>query len=374
MKKFILGIIFVLTFSFQANANSLKIIVNIPYLTPKNAPIYISNNLSGCNWKVDCKKLIEISPQVFSTTIKNPRYPLEFKVNRGSWTTQAASANGNLLSNIKIQSQPENNIFVLNIRNWTDQKSHGESGKIITLRNFPIEILNDKRTVRIYLPTGYEKSQKEFPVIYMHDGQNIFNYKDSSFGHEWTVDETLEFLALNEKLRKAIVVGIDSGKDRNGEYHYTRKGNLYGQFLTAVLKPFIDNNFRTLPNRENTYLMGSSMGALISFTLLWSFPEVFSKAAGLSLPAHAHDYETYKFLSGSPNAPQDVSFYMDHGDWAGDATYLGPAKKFYNDLINVYNFPKKLLKYEVFPYAGHSETDWARRLPNALKFLLIQSK
>src|SRR6185369_11926137 len=128
---------------------------------------------------------------------------------------------------------------------------------------------------------GYdENTLKRYPVLYMHDGSNLFFPAESFMGETWEVDETMDMLDAMNVINKAIVVGIYPG-DRMTEY--TRSGyERYGRFVVESLKPFIDNSFRTLGDPANTAVMGSSLGGVVSFYLGWQYPQVFGNAACLS--------------------------------------------------------------------------------------------
>nr|WP_303626630.1 alpha/beta hydrolase-fold protein [Ferruginibacter sp. HRS2-29] len=154
---------------------------------------------------------------------------------------------------------------------------------------FKIPQLNSTRRIWIYLPEGYANSSRKYPVLYMHDGQNLFDEAASAYG-EWGVDECLDSLIAKGK-PASIVVGIDNGAERINEYNpydhekYGKgKGDLYLKFLTETLKPFIDKHYRTLSSKENTAIAGSSMGGLISYYAMLKYPAVFGKA-GVFSPA-----------------------------------------------------------------------------------------
>src|ERR1700739_1006424 len=132
---------------------------------------------------------------------------------------------------------------------------------------FVIPGLNRERTVRIYLPPGYERSTRRYPALYMHDGQNLFDEATAYIGREWGVDETLNALAKSRGL-KVIVVGIDKGgvercrglKPGGNPEFGKGEGEQYMAFVVDVLKPWVDQHYRTEPDRRHTAIMGSSMG------------------------------------------------------------------------------------------------------------------
>src|SRR5438552_12045771 len=134
---------------------------------------------------------------------------------------------------------------------------------------------------RVFLPPGYhENTLKKYPVLYMHDGHNLFLKEEAFVGNTWRTDEVLNMLDKMNAIEEAIVVGIHPN-DRMTEY--TSPGyEDYGQFLVQILKPLIDAKYRTLTGPSNTAVMGSSLGGVVSFYLGWQWPEVFGKIACLS--------------------------------------------------------------------------------------------
>jgi predicted alpha/beta superfamily hydrolase len=154
---------------------------------------------------------------------------------------------------------------------------------------FLIPQLNRTRRVLIYLPQDYATSKKRYPVLYMHDGQNVFDNL-TSFAGEWNVDETLDSIGNHRK--EMIVVAIDhGGSKRINEYcpydmekSGEGEGDKYVDFLVKTLKPFVDKNYRTLKSKKNTFIAGSSMGGLISMYAVLKYPGVFG-GAGIFSPA-----------------------------------------------------------------------------------------
>ncbi len=367
-------IIFLMLLSPALQAKSLEVIINAPFNTPSKQKVYLTGEIPGhCSWQVKCLELKEIFPSVYRTVLDlhDSTEQVQIKITKGSWSTQATSSSGRIYPNKKIETIIEHSRTIVTIANWSDQERLGIKGALKEFKNFKASPLKGTKDVWIWLPPSYESQpHKRYPVIYMHDGQNVFNPLLASFGNEWSVDEVLSDLISKKKVREAIVVASSSSpNNRNGEYTFNREGNLYGQFLVENLKPFIDSSFRTLRSRKNTFLMGSSMGALISFTLLLKHPDTFSKAAGLSFPPFAHDDNLFHWLETIDLPTQKVEFYLDHGTVGQDGTYLEHVLRFI-EVLSLKGFSRESLKYEVFPYADHTELDWARRVHHPLQFLL----
>lgn len=347
---------------------AVELIVNVPAQTPGNDLIYFTGNIPGrCHWEPKCIPLQKIGNHSYRVDITILKPGTEFKITRGSWDSEATTSQGVVLPNFVVPTNTSR--LVINIANWKDKNIWGVKGHLRVFPNFYSPQLNNTRALYIWVPSEYYSSTRSFPVIYMHDGQNLFDPKSSAFGNEWGVDEALESFFKN-KGHSAIVIGIENTSNRNDEYTYLKSGKQYADFIIETVKPFVDWNFRTLPAREFTYLMGSSMGALISFSILWNHSDVFSKAAGLSFPAFAHDNAIFTFLKKFPKAPTNVHFYLDHGSQGRDSGYSESARNFVNEVTNRYHFPHQNLNYALFPFADHTEIDWARRVSHPLQFLL----
>lgn len=214
---------------------------------------------------------------------------IEFKFTRGDWDRVETSASGADIAN-RTATFSNGDTLYLDIANWHDQSgTHTIAGDVFQLDyNFYMPELNRTRRIWIYLPPDYFTSTNDYPVIYMHDGQNVFDYA-SSFAGEWDVDGTMEnIFSLVE--HSCIVVAIANGEiDRIDEYspwvhpsYGGGDGDLYAQFIVNELKPYIDANYRTKPERENTAIGGSSLGGLISYYMVLQYDEVFGKAILMS--------------------------------------------------------------------------------------------
>lgn len=176
-------------------------------------------------------------------------------------------------------------------------ESTAQSNVIVLAPPLAMPGLNRQRSIRLYLPPSYASAApgRRYPVIYMHDGQNLFDAA-TAYAGEWNVDETLNALARSTGF-EAIVVGIDHGGDHrltelspwNHPQRGAAEGRAYLDFLVTVVKPLIDSRYRTLPDREHTAIMGSSMGGLISHAALIWHPDVFGRAALFSTAYESAD-------------------------------------------------------------------------------------
>ena len=267
------------------------------------------------------------------------------------------------------------------------------------------------RQVYVWLPDGYSP-RKKYPVVYMHDGQMLFDDTWTWNGQEWEVDEVLGRLIAEGKVPPAIVVGVAHGNNRFGEYFPEKvlgyldsaaavpasakaldymhsfcdvyEADEYLRFLTMELKPFLDSHYSTLPDREHTFIAGSSMGGLISLYALCEYPGIFGGAACMSthLPMiTSADYASAADISRtvfeaflsylSDNLPSSGSclLYTDRGDSTLDALYP-PYQDRLDSLLTSRGWTAPAWQTRVFPGAAHTEDDWAARLHVPVTFLL----
>ena len=231
--------------------------------------------------------------------------------------------------------------------------------------------LDRERTVRIYLPPRYEKSNKRYPVLYMHDGQNLFDAA-TSYSGEWGVDETLNELAKTKGL-ELIVVGIDHGAEQrihelnpwDNEKFGRGEGRQYMDFVVDVVKPYIDKHYRTKSDRTNTAIMGSSMGGLISQYAIEQYPGVFSKA-GIFSPAYWLAPPVFDFAKAKPPR-KDARLYFYAGGKEGDS--MLPDMRRMIDLLRADGHPADRIDVVVDPEAKHHEAAWRAQFARAVLWL-----
>lgn len=257
-----------------------------------------------------------------------------------------------------------------------------------------IKELDRDRMVRVYLPMNYNENKNErYSVLYMQDGHNLFYKETSSFGGIWNAQKALSDLE-KETGKGIILVGIDcnnkggrfdeyspwvnpeldkiipSRKERNAG----GEGSLYVDFLVNTLKPYIDSKYRTLINRENTYIAGSSMGAFISLYAGYRHPEIFSVIGAFSTAIWFKKDKLFEFITD--NYVKGLKVYLDIGTKeTSDQTnndfnkiYLEDTKELYNRFIDL-NHPNEDLHLLIDEGANHSEASWEKRFPIFLKWI-----
>lgn len=231
--------------------------------------------------------------------------------------------------------------------------------------------LDRQRIVRIYLPPGYEKTVRRYPVLYMHDGQNLFD-NATSYAGEWGVDETLDELAKSQGL-EVIVIGVDNGQQKrlNELSPWTNKrfgkaeGSLYVNFMVNVLKPYVDKHYRTLSDRENTAIMGSSMGGFISHYAVHQYPYVFGMS-GIFSPSYWYSSEVFKHTKNNP-APASARIYLMMVGKEGSEAVDGIERM--TTLLTAQKHPAENLYSEVVPDGEHNEKFWRGEFPKAVSWL-----
>jgi predicted alpha/beta superfamily hydrolase len=248
-----------------------------------------------------------------------------------------------------------------------DADSYSVRGNVKVLVDFPMQELKTKRNVWIYLPPDYETSKKKYPVLYMQDGNILF--KIGQAGQEWSVDETLEKMLAENKEKSAIVVGVENGKEmRPLEYSPYKKGEQYAMFLVKQLKPYIDKKFRTLPDREHTWIGGASLGAYISLYTAYQYPDVYSKIMAFSPVFDTGKEEFFKMVEneGSKHA---FTLYMDIGEKENEEIpmVIENAKEL-SALVQTFYKPEQI-KFLLDPQGSHTINDWGKRFPDAFSWI-----
>jgi predicted alpha/beta superfamily hydrolase len=263
-----------------------------------------------------------------------------------------------------------------------DEKNHTLTGNIQEHRGFASRILRNERDVLVYLPTGYRRSPKRrYPVLYLHDGQNVFDAATSFGGVEWGADESAQRLTRHGLIEPLIIVAVaNKGDDRIHEYAPTKgvidsnakrkkrsRGQLrsYGRFLVQELKPFIDREYRTKPAAEETGLGGSSLGGLATLALgLW-FPGTFQRLAVMSPSIWWDDCVICRMVDDLEEK-LPLKIWLDTGTlepgWERAAVLrdrlVEKGWRLYDDL-----------QYSEVEGADHSEGAWAARFEAVLRFL-----
>ncbi|HYR76471.1 MAG TPA: alpha/beta hydrolase-fold protein [Pyrinomonadaceae bacterium] len=264
------------------------------------------------------------------------------------------------------------------------QRAHTLTGDIRLHKDFHSKILNNDRDVIVYLPPGYDKDkQRHYSVLYLHDGQNLFDGATSFIpGQEWRADEAAEALIANGRIEPLIIVGVyNTGKDRIDEYTPVAdpkykaggKADLYGRLLVEELKPFIDKTYRTKRDAARTGLGGSSLGGLVSMYLGLKYPNVFGRVAVVSPSVWWGSNYIVHYVEAQKKKPS-LRVWLDIGTKEGRnpaeaQTTVDGARLLKETLIKKGWKLGKDLKYFEAQGAEHNERAWAARFEQILEFL-----
>jgi predicted alpha/beta superfamily hydrolase len=246
-----------------------------------------------------------------------------------------------------------------------------DSGDIQRIDSWHSNVLNNDRGIWVYLPPSYDENPAErYPVVYMHDGQNLFDDDASFIGVSWNVGGALDQGALDASIHEAIVIGVESTDNRTWELTPTDGGEgggggePYLAFLTNELKPWVDSTFRTFGDREHTLMAGSSLGGLISAYIGATHADVFGSVGVLSPSTWWDNLYIINEVANASGRPLRV--YLDSGDSGpdnDDVSYTAQLAGSYRSI----NVP---LDYLVQQGGEHSEVYWRQRIPGALAYLL----
>ena len=268
----------------------------LPLYHATGSSIYIAGSFNSWNPQDEQYKFKRDEKGNYFFDLKLDAGKYEYKVTRGGWDRVECKKGGAGIEN-RVITISVNTAFSIDIEEWADRfaittrKSTASRNVKIIDTAFWIPQLNRTRRILIYLPENYTAAKFRYPVMYVHDGQNVFD-DATSFAGEWGIDEFLD----SAKAKSCIIVAIDNGGNKrlneyspfdftlNPQKEKENKGEgaQYVEFLARTLKPFIDKNYRTLKNKENTFISGSSMGGLISFYAVLKYPKVFGGAGVFS--------------------------------------------------------------------------------------------
>lgn len=333
---------------------------------------------------------------------------LEYKLTLGDWEQEALTATGAVPPNSRLvvtrdtvvvhditafrtrqQAEEQRRAAAMALQNHiTDWQGSGVKGRLIYWTNVRSAFLGPSRHVEIWLPPGYDSaSAQRYPVLYMHDGQNLFDPRIANTGVDWGVDEAIVRLVERGVIPPVIVVGAWSSPERGPEYSPWDRAGSYARFLMEELMPRVNREFRTLTGPDNTAVMGSSMGGLLSFYLVSRHPEVFGScgcisthfpiseavvkelfATGSAARPDTTPY-IYRDIAAGFRVPAETRYWFDYGSEGLDAAY-GPTHDSVRAwLTNQGRVDGTDFVVRRYPGATHSESSWRTRLEDPLTFL-----
>jgi len=258
--------------------------------------------------------------------------------------------------------------------------------KIIEMKTLYIETTQNQRTIQILLPENYQESDQRYRVLYMHDGQNLFDDKSASSNLSWGIPETILQLVDKNLIDDLIVVGIDNSDQRHFEYspwvcsEYVTQmsgsevgglGDIYADFIVHTLKPFIDSNYRTLPNYENTMIAGSSMGAYISTYIAIKYPRVFQYVGVFSVASWFNENAFLDFLRKSSIDVNQKYFISIGSNETSNSSIKDFNEIYLNNSRNLLDLLKEKEILDILYIETddiHHESAWKKVFPDFIRF------
>lgn len=354
-------------------------VTSIPFNTPPGASIYAVGTFNNWNPGDPATILTPAGNGQYNITLNPPAGEVKFKFTRGNWDAVEGNASGSYLPDRVLTYNGQPTTVNLSILTWEDLSGGGNPNSTAAANVFILDDhfympqLNRDRRIWMYLPPDYQTSGKKYPVLYMHDAQNLFDVT-TSFSGEWEVDESLNDL-FQQGDYGCIVVGIDNGGVNrldecspwvNTDENEGGEGGAYVNFIVNTLKPFIDSSYRTLSGRLTTGIMGSSMGGLISMYAFSERQDVFSKAGIFSPAFWFGGNNSANHTATHPKQGPARVYFLAGGD---EPDYVTQDMQVVADAMTTAGFSGNE-KYFYTPSDGqHSEWFWAREFPDAYVWL-----
>lgn len=364
----------------------------LPAITPAGAALYVAGSFNNWEPANPASQLARQADGSYQLTLPaSVRGPQEFKFTRGSWAAAEASPQYQPVANRRATFTGASAMLTFQLAAWQDQRPGGTpppGPKAHTLAS-NVRVLTDSfrlpqlggraRRVWLYLPPGYAASpHRRYPVLYLQDGQNVFD-EATAFAGEWGVDETLNKLAADKGQPGCIVVAIDNGGARrlseyspwaNAEYKQGGEGDQYTDFLAHTLKPYIDGHYRTRPDAAHTAVAGSSMGGLIAFYAGLKYPRVFGRV-GVFSPAFWFAKDSLlAYEQRRAPAARASRFYFVAGP-AESETML-PLMRQVRDGLLARGLAPSHLAFKAPADGKHAEWFWRREFGPAYRWLLAE--
>ncbi len=375
--------------SLLAETTKLKFVVNTSQPVAKEDKLFLAGNTATLgNWNPSGFALTRKSDTSFEALVElEIGENIEFKITRGTWETVEKDADGEEIANRNATVQKGKGI-VVGVESWADERSKpGRSSVVGTLELRRIASIEPSRLVRVWLPAGYQDSTQSYPVLYLLDGQNVFDRATSAIGEEWGVDETLTKLIESKAILPMIVVAIDNSSKRVDEYTWIadgegnrkRGGNAesFAKWIADELKPQIDREYRTQSKRNSTWIGGSSLGGLFSLYAVVQHNETFGSAIAMSPSLSWGNEGINSWIdSNQDRIAKPTRVWVDFGGKEG-TTENGAREnverfeRFQRTLSTLGQRQNSNFTVggRLFPEAKHNESAWRERFAEAIQFI-----
>lgn len=382
----------------EANNTDECCAVEIRIAVPdQTGTVYLTGNLDELGpWVPDKVPMQGTGNERSAVVNVAPGFDFEYKFTLGSWETEALGPSGTVMPNFH-HSADADAVLTHDIERFRvgpepfmdDWQNSGVLGALVYWRDVSSAFLDRPRHVVIWLPPGYDDATSRYPVLYMQDGQNLFDPRiGGSNGNVWDVDKAIVRLVESGAIEPVIVVGVFSSADRMAEYSPWHRAPDYARFLIEELMPRVNQEFRTLTGTDNTSIMGSSMGGLLSYYVVSSNPDVFGACGCVSSHFSLSEEMFHAFTTGRASdggldstpyilkdieagntVPAGARYWFDYGTKGLDSDYGGP-----HDAVRDWLLAQGLREghdFVVTEYEGadHDEASWRDRLEDPLTFL-----
>ena len=372
----------------------VRIEVTIPdtdIMAASAGDLFLSGNIQQLGqWRPDGLKLTRTDEKVYVAEFSLPAGSrVQYKVTRGTWATVEKDAAGKDIANrqfvaVATEDKGPQKISIV-VQKWgtATSKRSTISGTLKVHEQISSKYLVRTRNISVWLPPDYEESDKRYPVLYLQDGQNLFDESTAAFGVEWRADESALELITKQEIPALIIVGIWNTVDRMEEYTLTKDQRLnqggrgldYIRFIVEELKPLVDRTYRTRPDRESTSIGGSSLGGLIAMHACLEHPDVFGNCLAYS-PSLGWDQESLlKSLQDDKKWPANIRLWLSMGtregrDSESHKRNLVRAQRLHQLLSQETTNIKAVIPFQEFSDASHDEKSWAAQFPIALKSIM----
>ena len=382
----------------KAEAPEACCTATITAVVPEGSPtVYLTGDLPELGpWKADALAMAGEGRERVAQVTAPQGAVFQYKFTLGDWQREALGPSGMVMANFRLEMNrnAEARHEIPDFRKDTmayvkDWRGSGVKGELVYWTDFDSAVLGPARHVSIWLPPGYDQDpERRYKVLYMSDGQNLFDPRIANTGVDWGVDEAVTALVEEGAIEPVVVVGVWSSAMRGSEYSPWHGANDYARFLIEELMPRVNAEFRTLTGPDNTAHMGSSMGGLLSFHLVRTRPDVFGACGCVSThfplseamvaqyfpqgeKVESPDPTPYilKDIASGLLMPAGVRLWFDYGAKGLDAEYAPTHAAVREALIAQGSVEGEDFVMRAYPGADHNETSWRARLKDPLRFL-----
>lgn len=361
-------------------------VIRVPPGTPPADTLFVAGSFNAWNPHNPAYALTKTADGRYQISLPASLGAIEYKFTRGSWAKAEAGTNQQPLANRRADlSQAA--ALVLEVLAWSESgpaapPPHSATAQVHVLSAaFLIPQLGRSRRVLVYLPADYARQpRRHYPVLYLADGQNVFDAA-TSFSGEWGVDETLDRLRANgQDPVGSIVVAVDNDPQHRADEYIPwpnaaikagGQGGAYVDFLALTLKPYLDNHYRTRPDAAHTGVGGSSLGGLIAVYAALKYPRVFGRVGAFSPAFWVCNDSLRAFASKHPAAPT-TRFYFVCGPQESET--MLPLMTAWRDELRAEGVPAANLSLHAPADGQHREWFWRREFPAAYRYLFGPAK